>query len=162
MTIVEFIRALYEKEADGLYSFVTKFGVSREMAEDIVQETFCAAIKRAEDLRNHPNPVGWLYITVRYIMMAERRKRKKNKISCSLSGLERQLYDTEAELLLISVEEDRIRSVLSKKEYEILDLIYNQGYKGKEAAKKLGVNESTLRVQVLRIRRKLQALVEKE
>lgn len=153
---------LYEKEADGLYSFVKKFGISKEMAEDIVQETFCAAIKRAEDLRNHPNPVGWLYVTVRYIMVSENRKSKKSEAFYSLSELENQLYDTEAESFLASVEDDRIRSALSKEEYKILELIYKQGYKGKEAAKKLGMNENTLRVQTLRIRRKLQVLVEKK
>lgn len=162
MTRMEFIREPYEEEADGLYSFVKKFGISKEMAEDIVQETFCVAIKRAEELRAHPNPVGWLYVTVRYIIMAESRKVKKNEVYCSLNEVENQLHDMKAEIMLTSVEENKIRSVLSEEEYGILDLIYNQGYKGREVAERLGINESTLRVQIHRIRRKLRTLADRK
>lgn len=162
MTRMEFIRVLYEEEADGLYSFIKKFGIRREMAEDIVQETFCVAIKRVEELREHPNPVGWLYVTARYVMLKESKKLKKNEIQCSLNALENQLYDTKAETMLTSMEEDRICSVLTKEEYKILDLIYNKGYRGKEVAERLEINRSTLRVQIFRIRRKLQALIDEE
>ena len=159
MMKIEFIRQLYENEADALYSFVKKFVTSKESAEDIVQETFCIAIRKADEVIAHPNPVGWLYLVAKYLILSESRKQKKNQNHCSYHVLEDRIRDEKAELMLASLAEDVLRSVLTEEEYKIMDLAYNQGYKGKEAARLLGLNESTLRVRLFRIRHKLRKFI---
>lgn len=159
MMKIEFIRQLYENEADALYSFVKKFVTSKESAEDIVQETFCIAIRKADEVIAHPNPAGWLYLVAKYLILSESRKQKKNQNHCSYHVLEDRIRDEKAELMLASLAEDVLRSVLTEEEYKIMDLVYNQGYKGKEAARLLGLNESTLRVRLFRIRHKLRKFI---
>ncbi len=73
--------------------------------------------------------------------------------------MEDRIRDEKAELMLASLAEDVLRSVLTEEEYKIMDLVYNQGYKGKEAARLLGLNESTLRVRLFRIRHKLRKFI---
>jgi len=155
MTNSEFIRQLYLEEAGQLKKFIETLVFDKELAEDILQETFCTAIRRIDDLKRHPNPVGWLYTTAKYIVLAESRKRSKRDKDYCYEDMETQIEDPQAELVMNSTEEDMVQSVLSEKEYQIVDLVYNQGYKNWEAAEKLDIKESTLRVKLLRIRNKL-------
>lgn len=153
----DFIRQLYEDEAERLYYFINKLIEDWELAQDIVQEVFCVATRRAEELENHPQPVAWLYQTAKYIILSECRKKKKRDMNSCYEDMEEYLKDESAELELISAEEDMIRTVLSDSEYRIVELVHIYGYKTKEAADELDMKEGTLRVRLLRIRNKLKA-----
>ncbi len=155
MTNTEFIRRLYEEEATRLKYFIENTVFDKELAEDILQETFYIAMRRAADVKKHPKPVGWLYETAKYIILAESRKKNKRDLNCSYEEMESELQDLRAKRGLDSAEDDVIKTVLSESEYKIIDMIYNQGYSSREAAKELGVKESTLRVKLMRIRNKL-------
>lgn len=155
MTNTEFIRRLYEEEATRLKYFIENTVFDRDLAEDILQETFCTAVRRAADVRVHPNPEGWLYTTAKYIILAESRKRNKRALACSYEEIETQIKDSRAELVLDSAEEGVVKAALSESEYELIDMVYNQGYSNREAAEELGLKESTLRVKLMRIRNKL-------
>lgn len=152
----DFIEKLYEEEVDNLFYFILKNVHDRELAEDIVQETFCIAIRRAEEIQSHPKPVGWLFMTAKYIILSENRKKKKRGTSCSFDDLEDRLSDEKSEQMLKTIEEDSVRTALKENEYMLLDLMYNQGYTSKDIAGLLGMNASTLRVKMLRIKRKLR------
>lgn len=153
----DFIRQLYEDEAVRLYYFIKKLIGDGELAQDIVQETFCVATRRAEELINHPQPVAWLYQTAKYIILSECRKKQKRDMNCCYEDMEEIIRDDSAELALISAEEDMVKTVLSDSEYRIVELVHIQGYKTKEAADELDMKEGTLRVRLLRIRNKLKS-----
>lgn len=155
MTNTEFIRQLYEEEATRLKYFIENTVFDKELAEDILQETFYIAMRRAADVKQHPKPAGWLYETAKYIILAECRKKNKRDLNYSYEEMELELEDLQAEWGLDSAEDDAIKKVLSESEYNIIDMIYNQGYSNREAARELGVKESTLRVKLMRIRNKL-------
>lgn len=149
----EYISELYRNEAPALYQFVRKYVATKEMAEDIVQETFCTALAKAKEVKGHPEPVGWLYKTAKYNILYEKRKQRKYTIS--FEELESFIIDENSQLGYESVENDFVKSSLTEEEYGIIDRYYNQGYKSSEVAEQMGVNESTLRVKLMRIRKKL-------
>ena len=151
----DFIRQLYEEEAERLYYFIWKTVEDIDLAQDVLQEIFCIAMRRAVELKEHPNPVAWLYLTAKYVILSECRKKRKRDLNYCYEDMEEQIRDPYAEAVLKSTEEDTIKSILSESEYNIIDLVYNKGYKNREAAEELGIKESTLRVKLLRIRNKI-------
>lgn len=159
MINTDFIRQLYEDEADHLFFFIKKMVEDFEFAQDILQETFCIAMRRADELKEHPRPVAWLYMTAKYVILSECRKKQKRDLNYCYEDMEDLIRDPYAETAMLSMEEDVVRSMVSDSEYAILDLVYNQGYRNWEVAKKLGIKESTLRVKLLRIRNKLYRIL---
>lgn len=153
----DLIRQLYEKEAEHLYYFVKKMVEDGELAQDIVQEVFCVAMRKEELLIEHPEPVAWLYCTAKYVILSEcRKKQKRDSLSC-YEEMEEILTDAHAELeFSMAEEDDEVLTILTDRECEIVELVYVQGYKTKEAADRLSMNENTLRVKLLRIRNKLE------
>lgn len=159
----DFIRQLYEKEAEHLYYFARKMVEDAELAHDIVQETFCVAVRKKEEVLNHPEPEAWLYCTAKYVILSECRKKQKRGVLNCYEDMEEILTDEQAEWEFSKVEEDReVLSVLTESECEIVELVYGQGYKTKEAAHRLSMNENTLRVKLLRIRNKLERTIKNE
>ena len=159
MINTDFVRQLSEKEADHLFFFIRKMVEDGELAEDILQETFCIAMRRADELRKHPRPVAWLYMTAKYVILSECRKKQKRDLNYCYEDMEDLIRDPYAETAMLSMEEDAVKALVSESEYAILDLVYNQGYRTWEVAKKLGIKESTLRVKLMRIRNKLYRLL---
>lgn len=152
----DFIEQLYEDEADNLYYFVMKCVYDKETAKDIVQEAFYIALRRRDELENHPNLTGWLYQAAKYIILSESRKNRKWDFNCNYEDLKEKIRDEKAEKDMKDVEEDSFRTVLKEKDYMLLDLMYIQGYTSKDIAGMLGMNESTLRVRLMRIKKKLK------
>lgn len=153
---MEFIQDLYLKEVDGLYRFVLQYSENAESAMDIVHDVFVIALNKTEYLKKHECPEGWLYVTAKKLIFRECKKRKKRLRDVDFDGLAEQLRDIKADEMMEAVEENALHSLLTRQEYEIIDLIYNQGYKGKDAARLLHMNENTVRVKLLRIRKKIE------
>ena len=139
----DFVRQLYEEEADRLFSFIRKTVCNDEFAEDILQETFCIAIRRVDELEKHPRPVAWLYMTAKYVILSECRKKQKRELNYCFEEMEASIPDPNAEVTILSMEEDAVKRLVSESEYVILDLVYIQGYRNREVAKILGIKEST-------------------
>ena len=159
MKNADFVRQLYEEEAEHLFFFIRKMVEDGEFAEDILQETFCIAMRRADELCEHPRPVAWLYMTAKYVILSECRKKQKRDLNYCYEDMEDLIRDPYAETAMQSMEEDAVKTLVSESEYAILDLVYNQGYRNWEVARKLGIKESTLRVKLMRIRNKLYRLL---
>ena len=74
---IRFLNQLPEKYGAALSKYAYRFfGYQRHMlpaAEDAVQETFIKAVGEVERLMNHPNPLGWLYTALRYVLLNMRR-----------------------------------------------------------------------------------------
>ena len=73
-----YFNELMEKAYDKIYIFASKGCSNREFAEDIVQETFLEAYRKADILIDHPNVMGWLYTTVKNKMMKMGSKREEH------------------------------------------------------------------------------------
>lgn len=116
-------------------------------------------MRRADELKEHPRPAAWLYMTAKYVILSECRKKQKRDLNYCYEDMEDLIRDPYAETAMMSMEEDTLKTMLSDSEYAILDLVYNQGYRNWEVARKLGIKESTLRVKLLRIRNKLYRLL---
>ena len=144
---------------DEMYEKMLNFAFVRlrdlHCAYDAVQETFLAAQQNIKKLMRSENPQGWLMKALKYKVMHEQAARARFfmhlPINESISSSSR-LHDNEFGY--------GIREILEKKEYEVLHLIYVQGYSMKEAAVKLEITYDACKKRIQSAKRKLAQEIE--
>lgn len=68
--------ALFERHADRVYGFAQRMCGHAEDAQDVVQETFMAALKGLKEFRKQSRLSTWLYKVASSVCLKKRRKRK--------------------------------------------------------------------------------------
>ena len=151
----EFFKEIYEETYSGLGKFVSTRARDSGMAEDILQEVYLEAIRHLEDLKQHENPIGWIYKT------AYDKIKKMNSIydrhafyETSLEeGMDQEVWD-HSEL----VELEEYRTALREDEYELLIKKYVEGYSHKDLAQVNGGSVAGNKMKLSRIINKLKKI----
>lgn len=145
----------YKKE---LFSYIYYISGSRDIAEDILQETFLRFWKRMQYI-DFLNLKAYLFKTARNIFIDIKRKEKRIK----LVPLEEEFIDKEVEDLGYRIiKKERIKKILERldeEEREIILLRFWEDMKIKEIAKILGIKEVTCRVRLFRILKKIKDMI---
>ena len=150
-----YFNELMEKAYDKIYIFASKGCNDRELAEDIVQETFLEAYRKADILIDHPNVMGWLYTTVKNKMMKMGSKREEHCLldeAFNYRGFAEGKGDGYKEIELA----ETIKSAVSEEEYEMLCDYYVNGYSSDEVAEKYGIDKGVIRMRISRMKKKLK------
>lgn len=158
---MELIDKLYKENYNNMLSMVRKDALCGSMAEDIVQDAFAEAVRKAEVLYTHENPGGWLMETAKYkAMSVHRRVQKRKLMETEEILLEIKRYEDDYGLVELHMVMDQ---VLNEHEMMLLHMFYYGGYSVRELAKREGITEGNFKVRMLRIRNKVkQALKEKK
>lgn len=155
----ELFHSLYQKTYDLLLVFVLKNGISPWAADDIVQEIYYEAIKKAAQFCSHPNQGGWMMETARKKMSAY-RKRMAYRKSVELEDWQTEdvvMYDSFGMVELSMVME----STLTAHERTLFRMYYQLGYTAREMAEMEHMTEGSFKVKMHRLRQKLVAALKK-
>lgn len=111
----QLIEALYRTNRDKMFRCAYRLIGRVDKAEELVQEAFVLALIHESKLMNHPNPMSWLIVTLKYQIMNDRR-RKESSSEISLddffsleaeplketldTSLPKELSDSERQLLI--------------------------------------------------------------
>lgn len=150
-----FFNELMRKTYDKIYMFVGRGCSDQEFVEDVVQETFYEAYRKAEILMEHPNQIGWLYNTAKHKRLRLWEKKKNlclmdlENADCEVVGEIEHGYE-EIEMA------ETIKASVSEKEYDMICDYYLNGYSSVEVAEKYGVDKGGIRMRMCRLRRKLK------
>ncbi len=153
---------LYREAYSSVYNFVFYSVLDQEKAQDIVSESFMRAAKyfyRFDDQKaSFPT---WVKSIARNCISDYF---KKNKVNSDIDSIKESflaekssaidsLYDTEYITYLLNqlTEEDR----------QIVYLRFHEGYRNKEIADELGINESTIASRLSRSLKRLREFIEK-
>ncbi|MBQ8616037.1 MAG: sigma-70 family RNA polymerase sigma factor [Clostridia bacterium] len=164
-----FLDDLAIRYSDVLMSYAMRFLNYRQhlqpLAQECVQDVFLRAVANVEALMKHENPVGWLKVTLRHILlhaissasfrreehMADTQAYPKVQQQSAAEALE--LWETSqqlSEVLTVA------KNLLTVDEQRTLDAHFCQGLTTAETALLESVPESTIRGRISRIRRKLR------
>lgn len=148
---------MYEEAYRRLHSFLGRKQEDEDFVEDVIQETFLEAYNKIEFLADHPNRMGWLYLTAKHKAMKMRAKRKE--ICCLDDKVLNTIEDTKAGTVEYKEIElaETIKNSFSEKEYEMFRDYYARGYTHIEIADKYDVSESSVRMRMSRMKKKLRA-----
>ena len=142
-----FLDHYYREEYKGLYFYALHLLHSESLAEVAVQNTFEIAAGRIDVLMTHENPVGWLYIAMRYTVYAIWRDQAAAKERC------------------VSLEEVTQQSVQMTEPDELdwddpdlvlLRRFYVEGYSMKELAAEYHTTVAAMKMRICRIKKRLR------
>lgn len=92
--LVQWYDTVDKAERPRVYNYIFSLTRDRALSEDLTQEVFETLWKQIEEIREHPNPVGWLIVTAQHKMENESKKAYRQR---ELTLVEEMLTATEPE-----------------------------------------------------------------
>ncbi len=127
-----------------------------QLAEELVQETFLTACKKADIVCSHEKPLAWLYQTLQYLTMKE-----INRACHSREQSSEELQD-----IAIADDPPSFHEILPRnlttEERRILILRFEYRLSHREIAEALGISEAACRKQVSRALQKCRISIKRE
>ncbi len=152
----EFSR-LYQEYRLFLLRYVNAVVKDGSLAEDIVQETFCEALRQFEEFHDHPNQKGWLIKAAYFKMREMSRKMHEGELvlleEASLQAVKNDIGYEMKELDAV------MEGAFDEVEREYFLKYYLRGYSVKELADMEGVTENNMRVRLHRLKEKLSHMM---
>jgi RNA polymerase sigma-70 factor (ECF subfamily) len=157
----EFI-ALYDEMADQLFRHCYFKLSNRELALDLVQETFARTWEYIAAGKEVKNVKGFLFKVANNLIIDEYRKKKAVSLETlqEMTGFDAPVNDHKK--TIFSVEVDTVLSHINKLDGKYKDVIlmrYVNDYSPKEIAKILGESENAVSVRINRGLKKVQEML---
>ncbi|AND40846.1 MULTISPECIES: RNA polymerase sigma factor [Cytobacillus] len=160
------ITELYTCHYKRLYHICFSMTRDAYLAEDIVQETFIKAMKKAETIIDEEKAGAWLSVIARRTALdAIRRERRKAAVPMEQDMLEclgvatKQNVEQEVESGFAAEEITGAVKKLTGSYRDILLLKIDRGLKEREIAAMLNLNPSTVKTRIFRARKQLKMMV---
>jgi RNA polymerase sigma factor (sigma-70 family) len=144
----------YQKYAARLHAFLLRLSGRREVADDLLQQTFLRLAERGPDLRPDSDLRAWLFTVARNAHTSLLRSTPASGEE-SLEALSSPPPDVESRLLLGDVEGALSR--LRVEDRELLLLVGVEGLEPATVASMLGLSQVALRQRLARARSRLLA-----
>ncbi len=142
-----FLERYYREEYKDLYYYALHLLRSESLAEVAVQNTFEIAARRIDVLMTHENPVGWLYVVMRYTVYAIWRDQAAAKERCvSLEEVTQQSIQM--------TEPDELD--WDDPDFVLLRRFYVEGYCMKELAAEYHTTVAAMKMRICRIKKRLR------
>lgn len=167
---IEWFNTCYEHYYDPLLArarcYAGRDVIVRNELEDIVIETYEIAWERYEELRTHPNMMGWLTKTV-YNKLDNFNTRGSTRLARRSISVEEEAFFVEDEQAARKFETwaqqeehreiiDRILKMLTQSEREIFEDYFVRRKTATDIMRKTGTTLSSVRAAIRRIRKKAQ------
>jgi len=140
-------RAFYEEALPGVYGyFLHRCGGSVQVAEDLTQETFLAAVSELKKGKRIKTPIAWIYGIARHKLIDHYRGQERFERGLALAG---EIDETEDEVVVPDEEQARERATaglasVAASQRAALVLCYVDGFSVREAAGILGKGEEAV------------------
>jgi RNA polymerase sigma-70 factor, ECF subfamily len=153
-------RAFYERTARGLWAYLARVTGDRQLAEDLLQETFYRFLRAAATYDNETHRRNSLYRIATNLARDVRRRSLARAASVPAGDdIERVPSGQDAGATERGTDFTRAMSRLKPRERAILWLAYAEGASHREIADVLGVRAASLKPMLFRARRKLAELL---
>ncbi len=149
-----FLTDLYRQEYFTLYRVAYRLTGCQEDAQDMIQKTFLLAIGQQEELHSHPNPGGWLMVTLSNLVKNERR-RMSNRVEFSLEDMAQLPAQQPSASFWESLPPG-----LTQDDRQLLSWKYELELDHSEMARRLGISPQACRARLSRLLKKCRALME--
>ena len=145
------IEKYFRSEYASMLSFAGYLLNNRSLAEVAVQETFVCALENYEKFESSPNPVGWLYNTLKN--MIRHIQRDQQKIIKRMVQL-----DSCAEDYIASTHKSAMDLCTNKEnpDFQLLIRFYVYGYTLKELAQEEGISVGAMTMRIQRAKERIK------
>lgn len=145
---------LYMEMEPLLFTYAKGVLNNRSIAEDAVQETFCIACNKAEDLLQSENPQGWLLEALKHVLQNKKKSyaATKDMVKSMAEDDELEKIGVEDELPLDVLYED----ITATEDYKLVAQVTFENKTISELSEELGINADTCRKRIRRAKRRLK------
>jgi RNA polymerase sigma-70 factor (ECF subfamily) len=145
----------YAQYGPRLFSFLIRLSGRgrRDLAEDLLQQTFLKLAEHGPELRADSDLRAWLFTVARHAFLGQLRGARREAEGPSLELVADFSPDAEAALMLGDVEQALSR--LRLEDRELLLLVGAEGLEPLAASRVLGLEPATLRKRLSRARQRL-------
>lgn len=150
---------IYMAYFDDVYKAVYRRIPNRQIAEDIVQDTFLVAFKLGGEFLKHPEPKLWLFRTAHYKML-ELYRRMKRRAAEPLEEERLELAKEDCRYGEIELDMAALAAI-SAEEWRMIKAYYLAGTTITELAESEAITENHMRVRLFRFRRKLKETIKR-
>jgi RNA polymerase sigma-70 factor (ECF subfamily) len=151
-------RAFYDRTARGVWAYLARVTGDRQLADDLLQETFYRFLRAAATHENEPHRRNSLYrIATNLARDARRRRLVRASFSVSPNDIEGVPSSGGAPERIADFTE--AMSHLKPRERAMLWLAYAEGASHREIADVLGLRPGSLKTMLFRARRRLAVLL---
>jgi RNA polymerase sigma-70 factor (ECF subfamily) len=153
-------RAFYERTARGVWAYLARVTGDRQLADDLLQETFYRFLRAAATHDNEAHRRNSLY-RIATNLARDSRRRSLTRDAASLAGddIERVPSGDHAGTTERVADITRAMSHLKPRERAMLWLAYAEGASHQEIASVLGLRPASLKAMLFRARQRLAALL---
>ena len=156
----ETFRAFYDRTAHGLWAYLARITGDRQLADDLLQETFYRFLRAAATYDSETHRRNSLYrIASNLVRDARRRNRIRIPFGVTGSDIERVPSGEDAEATEKTADLTRAMARLKRRDQALLWLAYAEGASHSEIAHILGLRPGSLKTMLFRARRTLAALL---
>ena len=156
----ETFRAFYQRTARGLWAYLARLTGDRQLAEDLLQETFYRFLRAAATYDSETHRRNSLYRIATNLARDVRRRSLARVASIPIGDeIERVASGQDAGRTERLTDFTRAMSRLKPRERAMLWLAYAEGASHREIADVLGVRPTSLKAMLFRARRKLAELL---
>jgi RNA polymerase sigma-70 factor, ECF subfamily len=153
-------RAFYERNARGLWAYLARVTGDRQLADDLLQETFYRFLRAAATHDNESHRRNSLYrIATNLAKDARRRSLIRAPFSLPSNDIERVASSDGGDRAERTTAFTHAMSHLKPRERAMLWLAYAEGASHREIADALGLRPGSLKPLLFRARRKLAVLL---
>ena len=152
-TTQEWFEELYKDYMKQLVKAAKKFLHDKELAIDLVHDTFIVALIKEDDVRAHENPRLWLY-KVLYNQIGNEMQRQRYRDVTSLE-LCAELGQNDTYFPALT---ERLPPGLKEKDREILIMFFEQRLSHEEMAARLGCSVGNCRTKLFRAKERCREL----
>jgi RNA polymerase sigma-70 factor (ECF subfamily) len=153
-------RAFYDRTARGVWAYLARVTGDRQVADDLLQETFYRFLRTAATHESEAHRRNSLYrIATNVARDARRRSLIRAPFSLPCGDIERVPSSDEGGAPERSADFTRAMSRLKPRERAMLWLAYAEGASHREIADVLGLRTGSLKAMLFRARRRLAALL---
>ena len=159
----DIFRAFYERTARGVWAYLARVTGDRQLADDLLQETFYRFLRAAATHNSEAHRRNSLYrIATNLARDARRRNTVRAPFNLSGNDIERVPSREPSGTAERMTDFTRAMSYLKPRERAMLWLAYAEGASHREIADVLGLRPASLKPMLFRARRRLAALLGRE
>jgi RNA polymerase sigma-70 factor (ECF subfamily) len=155
-------KALYLRNHVRVYRFVMRLVRNESTAEEIVNEVFLQAWRKADRFEGKSQVATWLLSIARFKAMTALRQRSDMQLDEEVASAIEDPADTPATMVAKKERNEIVQSCMAKlapHHREVINLIYYQGNKIEEVARAIGAPINTIKTRMHHARHQMAKLL---
>jgi RNA polymerase sigma-70 factor (ECF subfamily) len=152
-------RAFYDRTARGVWAYLARVTGDRQMADDLLQETYYRFLRAAATHDSEDHRRNSLYRIATNLARDVRRRSLLRPTDLAGHDIERVTAEDQTGAAEHSTDVTRAMARLKPRERAILWLAYAEGNSHREIAEVLGLRPASMKILLFRARRKLADLL---